>query len=276
MSLKNLMVLVDQSKHTRARIDYAANLADRFDAHLIGQYIKQPSTVPAFVMAQIPPEARELHEQSIENVAQSVHTLFEERLQAVGRYDRSEWRVARGEPTVAAALLSRYSDLMIIGQPDPDEDAVEGFVDSDALVLSSGRPVLFVPYAFRVDTVCERALIAWDASREAARAVADALPVLERCRHVTVLCVNPPPELGDEPGADIALHLARHDINAEASHIYARDIEPGDAILSRAVDLSADLIVMGAYGRPRLRELVLGGVTRRMIRHMTVPVLMAH
>ena len=276
MALKNLMVLVDQSKHTRNRIDFAANLADRFDAHLIGQYIKQPSTVPAFVMAQIPPEARELHDKSMEGLAQESHTLFEERLQAMGRYDRSEWRVARGEPTAAAALLSRYADLMIVGQPDPDEDSVEGFVDADALVLSSGRPVLFVPFAYRMDTVCERALVAWDASREAARAVADAVPILERCRHVTVLCVNPPPELGDEPGADIALHLARHDVIAEASHIYARDIDPGDALLSRAADLSADLIVMGAYGRPRLRELVLGGVTRGMIRHMTVPVLMAH
>ncbi len=276
MALKNLMVLVDQSKHSRDRIDYAASLADRFDAHLIGQYIKQPSTVPAFVMAQIPPEARQIHETSMETVAQSTHRLFEERLQAVGRYDRSEWRVARGEPTAAAALLSRYADLMIAGQPDPEEDDVEGMIDADELVLSSGRPVMFVPHAFRADTICERVLIAWDASREAARAVADAMPILERSRHVTVLCVNPPQELGDEPGADIALHLARHDISAEASHIYARDIDPGDAILSRAADLSADMIVMGAYGRPRLRELVLGGVTRRMIRHMTVPVLMAH
>lgn len=276
MALKNLMVLVDPSKHARARIDYAASLADRFDAHLIGQYVKHPSPVPAFVMAQIPPEARQIHEQSMDTLAEGCHAVFDERMQAAGRYDRSEWRVARGAPTAAAALLSRYADLLIVGQRDPDEDAVEGMVDPDELVLSSGRPVLFMPYAYRGDTFCERALIAWNASREAARAVADAMPILERCRHVTVLCVNPPPELGDDPGADIALHLARHDIEAEASHIFARDIDPADALLSRASDLAADMIVMGAYGRPRLRELVLGGVTRRLTRHMTVPVLMSH
>ena len=276
MALKSLMVVVDQSKHVRERIDFAASLADRFDAHLVGQYIKQPSPIPAFVMAQIPPEARSIHDDAVEGMAQGAHQLFEERLQAAGRYDRSEWRVARGQPTAIAALLGRYTDLLVVGQPDPDDDSAEGLVDIDELVLSCGRPVLFVPYAYRMDTICENALVAWDASREAARAVSDAMPVLEHCKSVTVLCINPGPELGDEPGADIALQLARHDIKAEASHIYSHDIDPGDALLSRAADLSADLIVMGAYGRPRLRELVLGGVTRRLLRHMTVPVLMSH
>ena len=276
MALKNLLVIVDHSKHTSTRIDYAASLADRFDAHLTGMYTKAPSVVPAFVMAQIPPEARKIHDDSLEQMAEQAHRLFEERVTAAGRYDRSEWRVIRGDPTAAASLMSRYTDLVVAGQTDPEDDDWEGMVNTDELVMSSGRPVLFVPHSYSIGTVGERIVVAWNASREAARAVSDAMPVLERAKHVTVLCVNPSPELGDEPGADIALQLARHGVNAEAAHIFAHDIDPGDALLSRASDLSADMIVMGAYGRPRMRELVLGGVTRDLMKQMTVPVLMAH
>jgi len=119
-------------------------------------------------------------------------------------------------------------------------------------------------------------LVAWDGSREAARAIADAMPLLERAVHVTVLAVNPGPDLGDEPCADITLHLARHNVPAEAAHMVSEDLDTADALLSRAADLSVDLIVMGAYGRRRLRDLVMGSVTGHLLRHMTVPVLMSH
>jgi nucleotide-binding universal stress UspA family protein len=116
-------------------------------------------------------------------------------------------------------------------------------------------------------------------SREAARAVNDALPLLETAEKVSVLAVNPKPGfdgLGDEPGADIALHLARHGVKVSADHFTARGMDAGDMILNYATDVSADLLVMGAYGRSRLRELVLGGVTRHIMQHMTIPVLFSH
>lgn len=276
MSLKDLVVFVDASKGTPTRVEFAAALADKFDSHAIGVFVKPPAMVPAYVMAQIPPEARKIHDDSLEEMAQKAASVFNDRMRAAMRHDRSEWRVVHGDPTAAMALMGRYADLVVMGQHGPDEDEIASGLDGDELVLSCGRPVLLVPHSYRIDTVGERVLIAWNASREAARAVADAMPILERAKQVTVLCINPPPSLGDEPGADIALHLARHGVKAEAAHIFAHDIEPGDALLSRAADLSADLIVMGAYGRPRLRELILGGVTRQMLQQMTVPVLMAH
>ena len=276
MPLKDLVVFVDATKTAPTRVEYAAGLADKFDSHTIGIFVKPPSMVPAYVMAQIPPEARKIHDDSLDQMAQKAGSVFEDRMRAAMRHDRSEWRIIHGDPTAAMALMGRYADLVVVGQHGPDEDEVASGLDSDELVLSCGRPVLLVPHAYRVDTVGERVLVAWNATREAARAVADAMPILEQAKQVTVLCINPPPHLGDEPGADIALHLARHGVKAEAAHIFAHDIDPGDALLSRAADLSADLVVMGAYGRPRLRELVLGGVTRQMLQHMTVPVLMAH
>src|SRR5262249_44560338 len=123
-------------------------------------------------------------------------------------------------------------------------------------------------------TVGERVLVAWAHSREATRAVHDALPLLKLAKSVTVMEVNPEPDhLG---GADIALHLTRHGVKAEVASTTSGDINNGDAILSRAADLTADLLVMGGYGHSRLREFAFGGVTRHILEHMTLPVLMSH
>lgn len=125
----------------------------------------------------------------------------------------------------------------------------------------------------------ERILVAWDGSREATRAVHDALPLLTGAASVIVLCVNPQRTAARyeaEPGADIALHLARHDVRTEVQQASADDGAEGEAILSAALDSGANLIVAGAYAHSRIRELVLGGVTRTLLRSTTVPVLMAH
>ena len=155
--------------------------------------------------------------------------------------------------------------------------------DADAVtvttVMTSGRPVLAIPFAGEFPTIGERVLVAWNASREAARALNDALPLLLGAKHVTVLAINPQRGLGgqgDVPAADIAQHLARHGMKAEAAHTVAKDIADGEALLSYAADIGADLIVAGAYGHSRARELVFGGVTRTLIVEMTAPVLMSH
>ena len=139
-----------------------------------------------------------------------------------------------------------------------------------------------VPYIGAGERLGTRVMVAWDGGREAARAVGDALPLLARAESVAVLVINPSQDgHGEQPGADIALHLARHGITVEAQHLEAQhleaqDLSVGDALLSRLADQDIDLLVMGAYGHSRLRELVLGGVTRKIFQQMTVPVLMSH
>lgn len=276
MALKNLMVAVDSGAATANRVDYALRLAEKHDAHLIGLHIQPPANIPGYVLAQIPAEARSVHETATREQAEQAHAAFTEAARRAGRDDRTEWRDIRGYPTSVAALQVRYCDLMVIGQTDPESER-NAAPEPDAMVLMSGRPVLLAPYSFRPGEVGRRVVIAWNASREAARAVADAMPILETAEKVTVLAVNPDPwQVGDAPGADIALHLSRHGIDAEAAHIRADHLEPGDALLSRVSDLDADLLVMGGYGRTRFRELVLGGVTRKILQQMTVPVLMSH
>jgi nucleotide-binding universal stress UspA family protein len=145
--------------------------------------------------------------------------------------------------------------------------------------MQAGRPVLVYPYAGKFDAAPKHVLISWNASREATRAVTDAIPFLRAAQKVTVLAINPKTSAeghGDIPAADIALYLSRHGVKAEAMADPAVQIDIGNYLLSRAADLSVDMIVMGAYGHARMRELVFGGVTQTIMREMTVPVLLSH
>ena len=277
MAYKDFLVHLNNSKHRARRLDIAIRLAQASDAHLVGLYTATDLFAPAFLTSQL----------AAGLIAAQRELSGDERNKAKAEFDERgrqasisiEWREV--EDTGAMATLhTRYADLAVIGQPDPDEALSPTERDlAERVVLDSGRPVLMVPYAGRFPTLGQRVLIAWNASAQATRAVNDALPLLAQAKVITVLAVNPKGGErghGEVPGADIALHLARHGLKAEAAHAFADDIDASDVILSRASDLGVDLIVMGAYGRPRLRELVLGGVTRSLFQHMTVPVLMSH
>ena len=177
------------------------------------------------------------------------------------------------------SIRARYFDLTIVGQGDPDDDLFMGDHEMpDRLILNSGRPVLIIPYIGAGNTINQNVMVAWDAGQQASRAVHDALPVLKAADNVTVMVINPKggdQGTGDLPGADIAEHLSRHGVNAEADHVIS-DLDPGDMLLSRAADKSIDLLVMGTYGHARWTELILGGVTSHIFKHMTVPVLTSH
>jgi nucleotide-binding universal stress UspA family protein len=275
---KDLVVVLDTAKSCSVRIDVATALAGRFGAHLTGLYVSPPPQVPAVIEAQLTPELVELQMRTLGEATSRVQELFRRRAEGAGF--TTEWRAREGEAGEVATLHSRYADMAIVGQTDPDDDALGSTGDlPERIVLGSGRPVLVVPYAGTFKTVGQRVLVAWNASREATRSINDALPLLEGAAKVTVLAINPRGGLrghGELPGADIALHLARHGVRAEASSLTSHDVVVGALLLSQAADLDADLIVMGAYGQSRLREFVLGGATREILRTMTVPVFMAH
>lgn len=275
MALKDILVAVDDSAAAAARVAYAVQMAVRWDTHIIGLYIRATPDVPPYVAAQLPREALAVQAEDARNRVQAAQNMFEEAVSDAGLGARAQWMAEGGVAVDRAAVLGRYVDLVVAGQDEPEEYAL-GRVPAAELVLSGGRPVLVVPYAFRSDAIARHVLVAWNGSREAARAVADAMPILESAERVTVLAVDPGSTLGDIPGADIALHLARHGISVEAARIESQGLNPADVLLNRVADLSVDMVVMGAYGRSRLRELVLGGVTHDILKHMTVPVLMSH
>jgi len=178
-------------------------------------------------------------------------------------------------PDVFAKVARRF-DLAIMGQPEPDTPALEQLL-VEAALFDSGRPVLIVPYIQRGGLTLERVMVCWDGSRSAARAVADAMPLLVRAKATEVLTVASEPAKSNEmPGADIAHHLARYGVKIEVDSIVTVETDVASTILSHAADISADFLVMGGYGHSRLREFVLGGVTRGILGSMTLPTLMSH
>jgi nucleotide-binding universal stress UspA family protein len=275
--LKDVLVCLDNAPGLATRLDVALAMAAAHDAHLAALHVIAATVLPAYVAGQLPADL----------VAQQKRFLREDAARLVSSADAAARRAGRsieireveGDIVSTALLHARHADLTIVGQTG-GESAKPSMPAPDlpeTLMLESGRPVLVVPRFGRFTYVGERVLLAWNGGREAARAANDALPILARAHAVTVLSVNPKADaVPRHPGADIGAHLARHGVKVEVDTSVALDIDVGDALLSRAADLSCDLIVMGAYGRSRMREWALGGATRHLLRHMTVPVLFSH
>jgi nucleotide-binding universal stress UspA family protein len=282
MRLKDILVHLDATEQGATRLRLAADLARRQDAHLIGLFvadIRLPVMVTpdpgggAILLGDL---MDTLRGRALAEAAQ-VEAAFQEALRREGI--AGECRQVEGMAPETVALHARYADLAVIGQADPGGTQPAAAAIVEATLFSSGRPVLVVPYAGWFERLGERVLIGWNASREASRAVHDALPVIAGASAVTVLSVDPRGGLaghGEEPGADIARHLARHGLKVAVEHMTGTEIGPDNALQNRAAELSADLLVMGAYGHSRIRELMLGGVTRTLLREMTVPVLLSH
>lgn len=278
MTYRTIVVHVGADARRKERLDIACGLAAGFDSHLVGVFALTELMVP-FVLGGNAGVVIDAEQRWRDEVAKEAKRDFDAAAARAG-VQKTEWRRSERGALGAMRLSARYADLVVVGQSDPDrttEERMPGYFGED-LVLSAGRPVLFVPYAGHFSAVGSRVLVAWNASREAARAVTDALPLLQRAKSVEVVAFEPQrsgADHGAEPGADIALYLARHGVKVAAARQQA-GIDVGSQILSRAADTDADLIVMGAYGHSRGRELVLGGATRSLVQAMTVPVLMAH
>jgi nucleotide-binding universal stress UspA family protein len=191
----------------------------------------------------------------------------------------AEARVLTGSLAGSAEVfgqLARRFDLAVVAQADPNQLAAEDLI-IEAALFSSGRPVIVVPYIQKDMLKLDRVVVCWDGSRAAARAIGDAMAFLERAQRVEVLIVaSDRPKSDETPGADIGQHLARRGIKVEVKRVQRAYVDVANTILSHAADSSADFIVMGGYGHSRLREFILGGVTRNMLQSMTVPVLMSH
>lgn len=278
MTYRTIVVHVGADARRKERLEVACGLAAAFDAHLVGLFALTELMVP-FVLGGNAGAVIDAESRWRDAIAGEAKRDFDAAVARAG-VQKTEWRRTDRGALGATRLSARYADLVVVGQHDPDRSAEERmpayFVED--LVLSAGRPVLAVPYAGHFASVGSRVLVAWNTSREAARAVTDALPILQRAKSVEVVAFEPQragADHGAEPGADIALYLARHGVKVSAARQQA-GIDVGSQILSRAADTDADLIVMGAYGHSRGRELVLGGATRSLLEAMTVPVLMAH
>ena len=272
---KTLLVPVDGGKRSRRSIEVAWRIAARFDAHVIGLFVQPTYSMPPELGMYGSTLPVALIEEKMGEAAQAARAIFDSAA-SVGTGGSLEWRTDKGDVASVVATHARYADLVVLNQTDPDEGRSHF---TDPMMLSVGRPVLLVPYVGPLDRIGDRILICWNASHEAARAVTDALPLLQRASKVTVMSIDARASQtghGEQPGADIALFLARHGVQAEVMQTVSDGTNEGEIILSSAADEGSDLIVMGAYGHTRLREMILGGATRTVLQSMTVPVLMSH
>ena len=279
MPYKTILVHVDQSSHAEARIRIAAMIAKKEGAHLIGTAM---TGISRYVFEGGAANAHDPtlmhHVDYLRNYARQALDGFEKLVSQAG-LALTESRLLDDDAASGLVLQSRYADLIVIGQTDPKAITPGVMPDfPETVIMHSMRPVLIVPYAGHYDHVGTHPLIAWDGSATAMQAITAALPVLTRAHQVDLVIFNAEDQddvHGKEPGADIGLYLARHGVNI---NVIKRKVDGdnGQALLSLAADIDADLIIMGGYGHSRFREIMLGGVTRTILSSMTLPVIMAH
>jgi len=278
---RDLLLYLNDDGHQQAHVASAAALAERLGARLTGLAVSEPLAAHA---EYLPPEALDRYQAAWRTRNARLAETFTEQ---TSRFDLvSEWRAVEDlrmdRRTVdVIALQARYADLLVIGQVDPDRpaDLVPADLPGQAAVMA-GRPVLALPYIEPQRPIGQRVVVAWDGERESTRALADALPLLVAAEQVQVVMVGEPAgpsdAEGSSPSAEIAAHLERHGISAQVVNRVSSEGSIADALLASVADADADLLVMGAYGGSRFRELVLGGTTRRILSEMTVPVLLSH
>jgi nucleotide-binding universal stress UspA family protein len=275
MPIKDIIVVVDLAGQ-RAAMQVATDLAARTSAHLTGlSFVYQPM-IPSYGMAPIPADFIASAIQSARDEAKSAAAAFSKAAERAGiMHESCTTDLLAGAGFEDIDRQCRVTDLVVIGQPDPDrpEPLREPLIES--ILFDTGAPVLVVPYIGAPQFKLDRALIAWDGSATAARAVHAALPLLTFAKQVEVLMlVSGEPEEG--AGVGLARYLARHNLRTELKRTTRGGVGVADALLNYVADNAYDWVVMGAYGHSRLREAVFGGATRDVLAEMTVPVLMTH
>jgi nucleotide-binding universal stress UspA family protein len=278
LMIKDIIVNLELRSARDPAREFAISIAETFDTHVAGVAFAYAPELPGYVMLGIPPQI----------LAQMIVDSEKAALAAIERFDAAagrslvsaEHRLLKtigAEAPGVLSMLARRFDLSVFMQSQPDG------VDNDEMIetslFDSGRPVIVVPYIQKEGLKLDRVVCCWDCSRAAARAINDALPLLIKATAVDLLIVLNEKTKNDQNeirGIELAKHLARHDVKVEIEATPAADIDVASAILSYVADNSATLIVMGGYGHAKLREVILGGVTRDMLKSMTVPVFMSH
>ncbi len=275
--LGEIVVFIDGRTESADILEFAGILAQEHGARLISVFMQpEPTVTPAetFARGKGMHSVIEVHRAQLERIEADYRALFEDIVRRHGI--RSEWKSL---PYLSSevGVHAYYADLVVIARPESAGQTAGPPGLAESLVLSSGRPIIVLPPRGTVSRI-RRILVAWNATRESIRAVADALPLLVKAEAVEVLVVDHqrhPAGHSQEPGADIARHLARHGVHVEVRRLSSGGKNVGHLLLSQAAAFGADLVVMGAYGHSHLREWMFGGVTRTVLYEAGLPVLMS-
>ena len=278
MAYKTILVHLTDEKRVPQLIEAVSDLAKRNAAHVIGLYAMPP--VVTYDVTGFGASYVEMGLQTFRDEAARMRKAFDHAMQ--NRSFTAEWRLAESGTTAVADTVLQHAravDLIVAGQRDPKSDFGLLLDVPDQLAMEAGRPVLLVPSSGHFSGFGRNILLAWNGSKESARAAFDAMPFLKAADKVRVLWVNPSKDradVGQVPAAELATTLARHGVKAEAASIDGAIGEVGQFFRSQMMEHACDMLVMGAYGHSRLREFVFGGATRDILFNAKTPVLLSH
>ncbi len=274
--LKDVVVNLSGRASLDFAADYAISIAATFGAHVTGIAFLYEPVIPDGTLGGVPVDLIELQREESSKIARDAIGRFEAGVKKSGvAAETRRLDATFGGAATLFAQIARRFDISVVGQAQREQGATDELIIEGAL-FESGRPVIVVPYIQKSGLTLERVLVCWDGGRTAARAVADAMPFLTRAKAVDLVIVAEERKNDEVTGVRMSEHLARHGASVSVKRIAKGDLSVQDAILSYAADSSADFMVMGGYGHSRLREFILGGVTRSILNSMTVPVLMSH
>ncbi len=274
---KDLVVFLEEGLAYTRRIAIAAEIAARWQAHLIAIFAARPIGTMLYEDAAVGPALRSLlqqHQREVRGAEAEARRYFEQITSARGI--SCEWRFSEHETPEDLMLHARYARLAVIPPYKGFPEASMPVRVAENVIFGSGRPTLLIPDDWPVDRIGNRIVVGWNASREATRAIVDALPFLADAQAVKVVCVHGPAGLGEyeeDYGVDLCRHLARHGINVELEQ--ATQGKPSQVLLRQVQDTQADLLVMGVYGHARLTRLILGGTSRTVLTHAQIPLLVS-
>lgn len=275
---KNLLVTIPTERSPQPVIDGAISLATRCQAQLDAVAVGYESSSLPLVAeggAAVASIFEVEREKALER-AQAALAVFEAEARRAGLvYSSRAISALQGEAAAILGASARLYDLAVVAQPEFARDTFDNTL-SQEILFQSGGPVLFMPYTFKGAFQAKRVGICWDGSRLAARAVRDAMPLLEQAETITVITINAANVPADADAAHLVRYLARLKVRTEIDSLKTEKANIQSSILSLAADESLNLLVMGGYGHSRLKETVFGGVTRDMLESMTVPTLMSH
>lgn len=277
MRLKSILVCIDDSQACKARIQTGLQLAKQREATLIGLYVINAPVFPVFAAAypdnEISGPLIEAQIKSAGDRAARAQAIFESLTQDTGV--NVEWMCEEGDFIHHLSLKARYVDLILIGQADPEDVTVFDSNQLERAVLEPGRPVLVTPKE-AVPSIGRHVMLAWNGKREAMRAASDALGFFEQAERVTVCIANPPDSEEDTAASDIERYFKYHEIDISLETLAEKHKESSPILLDYADTHDVDLIVMGAYGHSRFREMMLGSMTRHMLSHSHTSIFLTH
>lgn len=278
MAIKDLLVAYDGNEASQHALEFGLQMGSKYGATVTGMTVSRPEPFESHLRKWIPDNVKESMIAARLEAAKSIEAKFREQIAGAGFKGETQWLVEEGLPDLTLARAARFYDILIIGQFVTAFTTEHRSVDPQELLQRAGKPIIIVPRHYQPRPFREEAAVAWDGSRHAARALTDAMQILETKKKLYLLTARADrqsKDIGELPGLDLKVHLARHGIESEVIEFDAPH-GIGATLLEKCEALDPDVLVMGAYGRAKFGAQFFGGVTRYILQHHKVPVLLSH